>query len=219
MFTNQITCFCLGVGNFLIIYSVADPQQKNGVKVVSAKDPETWRRWLAHNFAREKSVWLVIYKKLCSTSSVYYDEAVDEALCFGWIDSKPNKRDETSYFQFFSQRNPKSNWSKVNKQKVARLLKEGRLAAPGLEMVRLAKETGTWTALDDVENLVVPNDLQQALNQNAAALRYFNAFPPSARRGILEWLFNAKRPTTRQQRIEEIVAKAAENVRANQDRR
>lgn len=218
MFTNQITCFCLEVGNFLTLYSVADHPQKDGVKIVSAKDSETWRAWLAQNHDREKSVWLIIYKKGGNNASVYYDEAVDEALCYGWIDSKPNKRDEESYFQFFSQRNPKSNWSKINKQKIASLLKAGRLAKPGKEMVRLAKETGTWTALDEVENLVVPDDLQQALDRNTTALDYFNAFPPSVRRGILEWLFNAKRPATRQKRIHEIVTKAAENVRANQYR-
>ena len=195
---------------------MSDSQQKDGVSTLYSKDRATWRAWLTQNHATEQSVWLIIYKKNSAIPSVYYDEAVNEALCFGWIDSKPNKRDEESYFQFFSQRNPKSNWSRVNKQKIARLSEEGRLTTAGEEMVRVAKETGTWTALNDVENLVVPEDLQRVLGQNSTALRHFNAFPPSVRRGILEWLFNAKRPVTRQKRIEEIATKAAQNVRANQ---
>lgn len=195
---------------------MSDSQQKDGVSTLYSKDRATWRAWLTQNHATEQSVWLIIYKKNSAIPSVYYDEAVNEALCFGWINSKPNKRDEESYFQFFSQRNPKSNWSRVNKQKIARLSEEGRLTTAGEEMVRVAKETGTWTALNDVENLVVPEDLQRVLGQNSTALRHFNAFPPSVRRGILKWLFNAKRPVTRQKRIEEIATKAAQNVRANQ---
>lgn len=194
------------------------PPREDGIPTYYASDRAAWRTWLSEHHATEKSVWLIIYRKQSSTSSVYYDEAVDEALCFGWIDSKPNKRDEESYFQFFSQRNPKSNWSRVNKEKVERLLQEGRMAPPGQEMIRIAQESGTWTALDDVDNLIVPTDLQEALNRNPNALRYFNAFPPSSRRGILEWIFNAKRTATRQKRIEDTVRKAAQNIRANQYR-
>ena len=189
--------------------------REDGVKTYYAPDRAAWRSWLTEHHATEASVWLIIYRKQSGTPSVYYDEAVDEALCFGWIDSKPNKRDNVSYFQFFSRRNPKSNWSRVNKEKVARLRQEGRMAPAGEAMVRLAQETGTWTALNDVDNLVVPDDLQAALERNPMALHYFMAFPPSARRGILEWIFNAKRLPTRQRRIAETVTKAAQNVRAN----
>jgi len=190
----------------------------DGVETFHASGRAAWRAWLESNHKTKKSVWLIIYHKESSTSSIYYDEAVDEALCFGWIDSKPNKRDKESYFQFFSQRNPKSNWSKVNKEKIERLLAEGSIAESGHEMIRLAKETGTWTALEDVDNLIVPPDLQKAFDANPTAFSFWQKFPPSTRRGILEWIFNAKREETRAKRIEETVEKAAEDIRANQYR-
>lgn len=189
---------------------------KDGIKTVEAESAEAWRSWLEQHWQSEKSIWLIIYKKSCTTPSVYYDEAVNEALCFGWIDSKPNKRDDESYYQFFSRRNPKSNWSAVNKQKVERLLKEGRMSAAGLEMVRIAKKTGTWDALNDIDNLVIPSDLQIELTKYSNAVQYFEAFPKSIKRGILEWIFNAKRSETREKRIAETAKLANNNLRANQ---
>ena len=184
-----------------------------------AKDQQSWRKWLEENHQTEKSVWLIIYHKGSKTPSVYYDEAVDEALCFGWIDSKPNKRDQESFFQFFSKRNPKSNWSRKNKQKIERLLKAGKIHQSGLEMIEQAKKTGTWNALDDVENLIIPDDLQKIFDQNPIAFQNYQKFPPSTKRGILEWILNAKKPETRQKRIQETVSKAAQNIRANQYRK
>ena len=193
-------------------------QREDGVSAYHAPSRADWRAWLEQHHQQEKSVWLIIYRKESATPSVYYDEAVDEALCFGWVDSKPNKRDEESYFQFFSRRNPKSNWSRVNKQKVAALIEAGRMAEPGYEMVRLAQESGTWTALDEVENGVVPEDLQAALDQYEHAAQHFAEFPRSVKRGILEWIFNAKRNETRQKRIDETARLAKQNIRANQYR-
>ncbi|MBB3056846.1 YdeI/OmpD-associated family protein [Mucilaginibacter gotjawali] len=117
-----------------------------------AKDRQAWRSWLQEFHLSEKSVWLIMYHKGSGVPSVYYNEAVEEALCFGWIDSKPNKRNEKSYYQFFAKRNPKSNWSKINKQKVEHLLALGLMASAGLEMIELAKTTGTWNALDQVDD-------------------------------------------------------------------
>ncbi|MEL6192224.1 MAG: YdeI/OmpD-associated family protein [Bacteroidota bacterium] len=185
---------------------------------ISARSASEWRRWLEENQASEKGVWLIIYKKDSGVPSVYYPEAVDEALCFGWIDSKPNKRDKKSYYQYFSVRNPKSNWSKVNKDKIERLLAAHKMAPAGLEMVKLAKESGTWDALNEVEALIIPEDLGEALDTYPHARTYFEAFPPSTRRGILEWILNAKRPETRQKRIEETARLANEDIRANQYR-
>lgn len=190
-------------------------EQKDGIDTCEATSRQAWRDWLEANHLTEKSVWLIIYKKECGKSSVYYDEAVDEALCFGWIDSKPNKRDEESYYQFFAKRNPNSNWSKVNKDKVARLLESGRMAPAGLAAVETAKQNGTWTALDNVEALVIPDDLQAALNKDPIAAGHFDKFPKSSKRGILEWIFNAKKPETRQKRIDETIALAAKNLKAN----
>jgi len=175
-----------------------------------------WRNWLELHHAAEKSLFLIIYHKESGVPSVYYPEAVDEALCFGWVDSTPKKRDAQSYYVLFARRNPKSLWSAVNKAKVERLLAEGRMAEAGQKMVAFAKETGTWTALDRVSALELPDDLAAAFVANPQAQAYFGAFPPSAKRGILEWIFTAKRPETRAQRIAETVRLAALNERANQ---
>jgi len=191
---------------------------KDGVQTFHAASQEEWRTWLERNHATEKSVWLIIYKKESEVPSVYYPEAVDEALCFGWIDSKPNKRDHKSYYQFFAKRNPKSNWSAVNKAKVEKLMKAKRMAPAGLAMVELAKRNGTWTALDDVDKVLMPHDLQALFNQNQDALANWEKFARSSRRGILEWILNAKKPETRQKRIEETVALAAQNIKANHPR-
>ncbi len=188
---------------------------KDGIKTFYAKSQEEWRKWLEGNHQSEKSIWLIIYKKDSGTPSVYYPDAVDEAICFGWIDSKPNKRDEESYYQFFAKRNPKSNWSKVNKGKVARLLEKGLIASAGLEAIEAAKQNGTWTALDKVEEMTIPEDLQQAFDKNKTAFTHFDKFPRSSKRNILEWIMNAKRPETRQTRIDETVKLATENIKAN----
>jgi uncharacterized protein YdeI (YjbR/CyaY-like superfamily) len=171
---------------------------------------------LEKNHVKEKSVFLIIYRKKCDVPSVYYSEAVDEALCFGWIDSVPKKRDSISYYVLFSKRNPKSNWSRVNKTKVERLLKEDKITAAGQKMIDLAKASGTWTALDHVSDLLVPEDLQNMLSENKKALKHFESFSPSAKRGILEWIHSAKRLETRQKRLKEIVRLAAQNIKANQ---
>lgn len=185
------------------------------IPAIQAASREEWRAWLEAHHQTEASVWLIIFRKGGGTPSVQYPEAVDEALCFGWIDSKPNKRDDGSYYQFFSRRNPKSNWSRVNKEKVARLMAEGRMHPSGLAMVDLAKRDGTWDALDEVENLTLPDDLQARFAANPAAFRHWEAFPRSSKRGILEWILNAKKPEKRLKRIEETVALAEKNIRAN----
>jgi uncharacterized protein YdeI (YjbR/CyaY-like superfamily) len=188
---------------------------KDGIKTFYAKSQKEWRKWLEKNHPLEKSVWLIIYKKETGIPSVYYPEAVDEAICFGWIDSKPNKRDDESYYQFFAKRNPKSNWSKVNKTKVERLLKKGLIAKAGLDAIEMAKQNGTWTALDKVEEMAIPIDLQKAFDKNKKAFLNFDKFPRSSKRNILEWIMNAKRTETRQKRIVETVELAGKNIKAN----
>lgn len=197
-------------------------QLKDGNKTFYAANRQQWRHWLEKNHHAEKCVWLIIYKKESGTPSIYYPEAVDEALCFGWIDSKANKRDEKSYYQFFAKRNPKSNWSKINKAKVEKLIIAGLMMPAGLMMVELAKQSGTWNALDEVENISIPEDLQKVFDQDKLAYENWSKFPRSSRRGILEWILNARRAETRAKRIEETVKMAAENKKANypgQDKR
>ena len=187
-----------------------------GIKTFYAKNRKTWRSWLEKNNDKEKSVWLIIYRKDTAKKSVNYAEAVEEALCFGWIDSKANKRDEESFCQFFTRRNLKSNWSRVNKERVAKLIDDRLMTSRGLETIELAKRNGTWTALDKIENLELPIDLKKALKQNAEAAKYFDAFPRSVKKGILEWIQNAKKEETREKRIKETVSLALKNIRANQ---
>jgi uncharacterized protein YdeI (YjbR/CyaY-like superfamily) len=187
----------------------------NGIHSFHAKTRKDWRKWLAENHQSEKSVWLIIYKKESGTPSIYYPESVEEALCFGWIDSKPNMRDDSSYYQFFSKRNPKSNWSKVNKEKVEKLIAQGLMQSAGFNMIEIAKQNGRWAALDEVENISIPDDLQELFSKNKTAFDNWDKFPRSSKRGILEWIMNAKKADTRQKRIEETLALAEKNVKAN----
>lgn len=187
----------------------------NNIKTFQAKTRKEWRKWLEKNHKIEKSVWLIIYHKSNDTKSVYYDEAVEEAICFGWIDSIAHKRDEVSKYQFFAQRKPKSNWSKANRERAEKMQKEGQMTENGLKLIELAKETGTWEALVDVQNSVIPDDLQKQLNKNKTALKNFNGFSPSSKRIILEWILNAKKGETRRKRIEETVRLAIDNIKAN----
>ena len=180
-----------------------------------AKSRAEWRKWLVKNHLDAKNIYLVVFKKSSPSYALTVDEAIDEALCFGWIDSTPGKRDEESFYLLFAHRNPKSKWSAVNKRKIEKLMKAGLMQAEGMRMVNLAKETGTWTALDDVEKGVIPDDLAKAFYTNKAAIEYWEKFPPSVKRGILEWISDAKKPETRKKRIDETVACAALNIRAN----
>jgi len=190
-------------------------ETKDGITTFYAKNRKAWRTWLSRNHTKEKNVWLILYKKESDVPTVQYEEAVDEALCFGWIDSRPNKRDEQSYYLLFSKRSPKSNWSKANRERAEKLIKQGLMAKAGLDLIESAKRNRTWTALTDVQNSVIPDDLQQALNKNKKALSNFEAFPPSSKRIILEWILNAKKSETRQKRITETVTLAAKNIKAN----
>jgi uncharacterized protein YdeI (YjbR/CyaY-like superfamily) len=187
----------------------------DGIAMFYAPDRAAWRNWLMENHATQKAVWLIYYKPASGKTRVSYDDAVDEAICFGWIDSKPNALDEWRSIQFFAPRNPKSNWSKVNKGRVERLLAENRLHPAGLAVIELAKTNGRWDALNEVEEGILPDDLATALAQNPIAEQYFTAFPKSSKKNILEWLYNAKTSETRLKRIEETVRLAAENIRAN----
>ena len=180
-----------------------------------AKDRAAWREWLKKHHTKSNNVWLVIYHQKSKKTSVSYNEAVEEAISFGWIDSKPNKRDNESYYLLFSKRNPKSNWSKANRERAEKLIKNGLMTKSGMETINLAKKNRTWTALDEVQKSVVPPDLKKALAKNKKAEKYFTEFPPSSKRIILEWILNAKKPETRQKRIEETVKQAEKNLRAH----
>lgn len=173
------------------------------------------RDWLNEHYAQKESVWLVKWKKGYVESFISYDEIVDELICFGWVDSLPRKLDDQRTMLRISPRNPTSNWSKVNKERVKRLISEGKMEKPGLQVIEIAKSNGAWDFLNDVKNLIIPPDLEEALMKNTKAKYYFDRFPDSSKRGILEWIKNAKQYATREKRIEETVSKAAENRKAN----
>jgi uncharacterized protein YdeI (YjbR/CyaY-like superfamily) len=182
------------------------------VEVTSSAD---WRKWLLDNHTQKQGIWLVRYKKP-DPRHLSWPEAVDEALCFGWIDSVPRKLDDLRSMLLVTPRNPKSAWSGINKQKVEKLMAAGRMAPAGLKMVENAKASGTWDKLVAVEKLEMPPELFKALAASKIAQKHFDAFPPSAKRGIFDWISQAKRPETRAARIEETVTKAKDNIRANQ---
>ncbi len=176
---------------------------------------EELRHWLEENHGAKNSVWLVTWKKKSGKARLSYDEIVDECLCFGWIDSLPKKLDEDRSMLRISPRNPSSNWSGINKKRVLRLREEGRMTEAGEQIVRVAKSNGAWDFLNDVEQLIVPDDLDKALSEIESARFYFDRFPPSSRRGILEWIKTAKTEETRMRRIKATAEKAGKNIKAN----
>jgi uncharacterized protein YdeI (YjbR/CyaY-like superfamily) len=191
------------------------PKAPDGRVLVRPKDRAAWRKWLAANHATSEPIWLVYRKAAGGKRDLTYDEAVEEALCWGWIDSTVNRHDDAHYRQFFSRRKPTSTWSRSNKDRVARLTADGRMQPAGRALVDVAKANGMWTALDAVENLEVPPDLAKALRATKGAKKEFDAFSASSKKNILWWIASAKRPETRAKRIAETVRQAAEGKRAN----
>lgn len=175
-----------------------------------APNREAWRSWLVERHASSPGVWLVYYKKNARKPTVRYDEAVEEALCFGWIDSRPNVLDDERYMQLFSPRKPKSPWSKLNKERVERLIQGGRMTAAGLAVIEASKKDGSWHAYDAIEALRVPDDLRQAFAMNTTAREHFESFSKSTKKQLLWHIESAKRPETRAKRIAGIVFAAAE---------
>jgi uncharacterized protein YdeI (YjbR/CyaY-like superfamily) len=173
-----------------------------------------WRAWLEANHARPEGVWMVSWKRATGRPRVEYEEAVEEALCFGWIDAIAKTLDEERAMQWFAPRKPGSGWSATNKRRIERLLAEGRMAPAGLAKIDAARADGSWTSLDAVEALEVPDDLRAALAGYPDARRHFDAFPNSARKMILGWIASARKPETRAKRVEETARLAQENVRA-----
>lgn len=173
-----------------------------------------WRDWLQNHHDTETSLWLITYKKNSGYPYIPMGDLVDVAICFGWVDSSVNRRDEVSTYRYFTPRRAKSNWSRSSKNKVARLIEEDRMAPAGYKMVELAKANGTWDAMNDVDNLVIPPDLEAEFAKYDNAKENWEGFSRSVRRGMLSWIYNAKRPPTRKKRIEETAAKAQENLPA-----
>jgi uncharacterized protein YdeI (YjbR/CyaY-like superfamily) len=170
------------------------------------KNQESWRRWLAANHDKAEEVWLAYYKKGTGKRSVTYEEALDEALCYGWIDSIVRALDSERYMQRWTPRKPGSIWSAANKERLARLTAEGRMCDPGLAKVRAAKRDGSWTTLDAIDrDLKTPAELLEALATKPGAREKFDALPPSQRKLWGWWIHSAKRPETKNRRAEAAV--------------
>jgi uncharacterized protein YdeI (YjbR/CyaY-like superfamily) len=187
-------------------------------QIVAPRDRAAWRAWLAQHHTRPSGVWLLIKKKGSTAPGISYEDAAEEALCFGWIDGKANRYDDDHYRLWLSPRKPKSMWSAVNKERVAELTRRGLIEPPGRAVIELAKANGSWDALNASDALEVPDDLADALDALPPARKHWNAFPPSTRKQILAWIGSAKRPETRAKRVAQTAELAASNIRANQPR-
>ncbi len=174
-----------------------------------------WRAWLADNHTRPNGVWLITYRPATGKETFNYEQAVEEALCFGWIDGQANKLDDERTMLWFAPRRPGSGWARTNKARVERLIADGRMTPAGLTKIEAAQADGSWTLLDSVERLEVPDDLAAEFDKYPDARAHFDAFPPSARRMALAWIAMAKRPETRAKRVSETARLAQENVRVN----
>ena len=181
-----------------------------------AESRAAWRKWLQKNHARKEGVWLATYKKNSGKPHLDYGEAVEEALCFGWVDSKGQGLDGERSMLWMAPRKARSNWARSNKLRVERLIASGLMQPAGLARVEEAKKNGSWTVLDEVEDTIVPADLVKALRARPPAAKYFDEFPPGVKRGILAWIASAKREETRSRRVEETAELAQKNVRANE---
>lgn len=186
---------------------------------VECRTRAEWRAWLAAHHATSSGVWLVYFKKGSGEPQLPYGEQVEEALCFGWVDSKPNKLDDQRTMLYFAPRKAGSGWAKTNKERVTRLIADGLMTSAGQAKIDAAKKDGSWTMLDAIERMEMPPELEAALKANPTAKKHFDAFPPGVRKGIFQWIIQAKRPETRAKRVAETVTLAAENVRANQYRK
>jgi uncharacterized protein YdeI (YjbR/CyaY-like superfamily) len=179
---------------------------------VRPKSRKAWRNWLEKNYASSNGVWLVYAKKHAGLPSLTYNDAVEEALCFGWIDSKINPIDDSFYMQVFTPRKRGSAWSALNKARVERLLSAGLMTPVGLAVVDAAKNSGTWDAWKHVEQLNIPPDLEKAIKANAEARRTWASYTPSRRKGVLYRLAGAKRPETRARHLRDIIENMARNL-------
>jgi uncharacterized protein YdeI (YjbR/CyaY-like superfamily) len=197
------------------VQMASEAETVDGIPIIHATCTDDWRSWLADSGRSETRAALVVWHQDVATPSVRYQDAIEHALCFGWIDSKAMRRDEDSFYLLFSPRNPKSTWSRVNRRRAQRMIERGLMTAAGQELIDHARRIGTWEVNADADNLVIPPDLETQLAGNPVARANFLAFPASSRRLILHWVATAKKPETRRRRVDQVVLLAAENIRAN----
>lgn len=180
------------------------------------KSQTEWREWLRENHLSKQCVWLVFYKKNSGISTITWSDAVDEALCFGWIDSVKKKLDEERSIQFFSRRKANSTWSKINKAKVEQLILDGKFSKAGHDCIAIAKQNGSWNILDEVEELIIPKDLEKEFKTKAGSKTFFLSLSRSTRKAMLQWLVLAKQKETRRRRVKEIAELASKQLKPKQ---
>jgi len=180
--------------------------------------PETiaeWRSWLAEHHADTDGVWLATWKRASGKTPLDYGAIVEEALCFGWIDGLVNTLPDGRQAQLLTPRRRGSGWSGSNKERVQRLVADGRMTEAGMRVIDAAKADGSWSMQDAAEALIEPAELKAALDANSEARQQWDAFPRSPRRALIWWVMSAKRPETRDRRVATIVSEAAQGRRAN----
>jgi uncharacterized protein YdeI (YjbR/CyaY-like superfamily) len=178
------------------------------------KNAQEWRNWLHENHQTATKVYLVFYKIGSGYESMRWEEAVQVAICYGWIDSTVKKLDESSRKQLFTPRKDKSVWSKLNKSYIENLIAQNLMHESGLKKIEIAKQNGSWASLDAVENHIMPDDLKKAFDNNPQAFKHYNNFSPSYRKSYLYWLNQAKRAETRANRIAEIITLCEQNIKS-----
>ena len=175
---------------------------------------EEWREWLEENHSSEKEAWVVIQKKGSTRKGLSYEEAVDEAICFGWIDSVMRRIDDERFRQRFSPRRRRSIWSRINRERAETMIEAGLMMEAGFEAIEEAKRNGMWdSAYSSKEAPVIPEDLAQALREEASSWENFEKFPNYVKFMYVHWVESAKREETRARRIAEVVQRAADNIR------
>ena len=183
----------------------------SSLKSFYARNRKAWRKWLEKNHSKSQGVWLIYYKKSSGKERLEYSDAVEEALCFGWIDSTIRPIDHERYMQRFTPRKAKSGWSALNKRRIEKMIKQNLMTRAGLEKIEEAKKSGAWERLDHIEALQLPEDFEKALAKNKKAKINFENFPQFTKKQFLYRINSAKRPETRKERIKLLVKMAAVN--------
>jgi uncharacterized protein YdeI (YjbR/CyaY-like superfamily) len=172
---------------------------------------QDWRDWLEKNHKSSRGLWVIYYKKGTNQPTISYDEAVEDALSFGWIDSKVNALDDQRYMQLFTPRRKGSTWSRINKKRIKKVIKQGLMTPAGMEKIEAAKKDGSWNMLDDVEDMIIPQDLRLAFKRNSTAKNNYTNLSNSSKKAILFWIASAKRQETRDNRIKRTIDMLARN--------
>ena len=182
--------------------------------IYHAESRSQWRAWLEAHHETERGVWLCSWRTSVDRPRCPYPEAVEEAICFGWIDSTIYVLDEERNLQLYTRRKPRSTWTRLNRERAARMEADGLMTDAGRTAIQVAKGNGWWTILDPVEDLIEPDELAAALDADPEARRHWDGFPPSARKAMLWWVVSAMKAETRDKRISAIVTSAARGERA-----